>query len=74
MKTKECRCCAGTGEVPDHAALGAEMREVRLRTALSQREVARRMGISAPYLCDLENGARNWRDELIESFRKACEP
>ena len=38
---------------------------------ISLREVARRMGISAAYLSDLELGRRKWSDRLCDLFRQA---
>lgn len=73
MKTKRCRCCEGTGKELDHKAVGVEMRNLRLSRKLSQAHVARRMGYSPPYVCDLEIGHRNWTEEKIEQYREACE-
>ena len=55
----------------DHRPLGAEMRRRREAKGFALREVARRLGISAPFLSDLELGRRNWTEELRDSFLKA---
>ena len=39
-------------------AFGARLREIRRRKGLSQSVVARNLGISVPYLSQLENGRR----------------
>lgn len=40
----------------------------------SLRSVALKMGISAPYLCDLLSGKRAWSRPLILRFSKAATP
>lgn len=44
----------------DHAATGATARKERVRAGISLRNMADAMGLSAPYLSDLERGKRNW--------------
>lgn len=73
MKTKSCHCCEGSGKEFDHRAVGAEMRKLRLSRRVSQSEIARRLGFTPPYICDLEQGDRNWRLELIVAYKKACD-
>lgn len=46
-------------------------RTMREAQGLSLREVSRRMGISAPYLSDLELGRRLWSAALCEAFERA---
>lgn len=70
-KTKACHCCAGSGTELDHKAVGAEMRAMRKSRKKTLRDVSVKMGICAPYLCDLELGYRKWRPELIVQFKKA---
>ena len=41
-----------------HTLNGAELARLREVKGLSQRELARRCEISAPYLCQLENGLK----------------
>ncbi len=54
-----------------HRATGKAARALRLKHGLSLRETARAMGISAPYLCDLEHGRRNWNKKLAAEFELA---
>lgn len=70
-KTKKCKYCGTANQEYDHKAIGAEMRALRKVKGLTQTLVANRMKISKPYLCDLENGFRNWRPDLLEKFHRA---
>jgi transcriptional regulator with XRE-family HTH domain len=65
----KCQHCNGTGEEPDNAKIGANLRLLRKRHLYSGRTVARLMGISAAYLSDLELGRRRWSSKLIESYQ-----
>lgn len=68
---RQCPQCGGSGKVCDPAQIGARMREHREAHKLSAREVARRMGFSAMYVCDLEHGRRGWSADLIEKYQEA---
>jgi hypothetical protein len=72
-KPKACRCCEGSGEEKDHAAIGAALRSDRKKRKVSMSKVAIRMGFSIPYLYDLEYGRRNWTDAKVTAYRKAIE-
>jgi len=65
---KVCPRCNGTGKLADDKLTGARMRAMREELGLSGREVARRMGFSAAYVCDLELGRRIWSTKVIESY------
>ena len=56
----ECPRCGGSGRILNPAATGALYRAARQKLGLSLRGVARKAGISAPYLSDLERGNRTW--------------
>lgn len=56
------------------ADLGADLRKKRKKRGFSMKEVAERMGISMPYLSDLERGNRRWSDDLIQVFENAIKP
>lgn len=71
MKQRSCHCCGGTGKEIDQTAIAAELREKREKSGLSLREVARRMGFTAPYLSDLELGRRNWSEEKVAEYLEA---
>lgn len=47
------------------------MRKNREAAGVSLRKVAIKMGISAPYLSDLERGNRNWSSRDIDEFNNA---
>ncbi len=64
----ECRRCGGTGNEPDAQAIGEELRLMRQGAGVSQREMARLMGISPSYLCDLEQGLRRWDPVMQAQF------
>lgn len=55
----------------DHARTGRALREYRETADLSLRAIANEMGISPPYLSDLERGNRKWSEELVDKFMKA---
>ena len=71
LKTKNCKCCDGSGRELDHKMVGDYLRTQREKAGITQARVAGCMKISPPYLCDLEYGFRNWRDELINKYKKA---
>lgn len=56
------------------ADLGADLRKRRKERGFSLKEVASRMGISMPYLSDLERGNRRWSDNLTDLFENAIKP
>ena len=49
-----CHFCLQIRKVVD----GKKLRQLRKKSGLSLREVARRIGISASYLCDIEHNRR----------------
>lgn len=57
----------------DHVVAGESAKTYRLQRDMSLRAVAKKMGISAPYLSDLENGNRRWSMKLWLAFRKAAQ-
>jgi len=73
LKTVNCIACYGTGKTFDHISVGGAMRKLRLKAKLSQAEVARRMGFSSAYVCDLEAGSRCWTEAKIALYKKVCE-
>lgn len=76
-----CPKCEGKGRIPDSNFIAAEMKKLRLNFGISLRQVALKMGYSAPYLVDLEAGRRNWTPaktecyiSAVDSIRKQQEP
>jgi len=66
-----CPFCLGT---VNHKALGNTLRDWRERLGLKQAWVARAMGITNTYLCQLESGKRpSWSRQLVDAFSALCE-
>lgn len=59
--------------VIDQALTGYSARRLREHAKLSLRKVAKEMGISAPFLSDLENGKRNWTRTKAVQFQDAVD-
>ena len=70
LPKRTCPQCGGSGKVCDPAQIGARLRHERELVGITGREMARRMGYSAMYLCDLEHGRRDWKANLINSYIK----
>lgn len=60
-------------EVIDHEATGQRFRAAREAAKISLREMARRLGMSAPYVSDLELGRRNWTQDKADRFAAIIE-
>ena len=58
MRTEVCPECGGAGRVDTPETIGERIRHTRKRLGLSLRELARRVGISAAFLSDIEHGRR----------------
>jgi transcriptional regulator with XRE-family HTH domain len=52
-------------------SLGQRLRELRDRADLSLRELAKRIGISSPFLSDIELGRRFPSEEILEKLAAA---
>jgi len=63
----KCKRCNGTGEEVDNKWM-VHLREL---ADITQLECSKRMGISQQYLCDLEQGRRDWDTDKLEAFDKA---
>ena len=71
--TQSCRRCKGSGRELDDVATGETMRGFRKAKSASQKNVAKTMGVTAPYVCGLEKGDRHWSDDLIQAYKRAVE-
>jgi predicted transcriptional regulator len=71
LKHQDCHCCEGSGKELDHKAVGSVLRNHRVVKGITQTSIADRMGLSKPYLSDLEHGKRAWRPSLIKAYEKA---
>jgi len=67
-----CHCCGGSGRELDHAGVGRKLVQTRKAAGVSQKTMAAQLGISCPYLSQLEHGKRRWPMALIEKYRKIC--
>ncbi len=70
MKTDRLSLATRIVRITDNAATGQMMREARKRAGLSLREMARRLGQSAPFISDLELGRRGWDEKRIKQWEK----
>jgi hypothetical protein len=71
LPTEDCPHCAGTGKRIKQRGIGAKLRKEREKAKRSLRGVAEELGISAPYLLDMEMGRRNWSEARINQYQKA---
>lgn len=57
----------------DNDNTGRLAKEYRKAAGFSLRAVARKIGVSAPYICDLENGHRSWKAVMLARYRMAVD-
>jgi len=62
-----CPKCGGRGTVIS----GVEARNMRVSRRLTLAQVSKKMGISLPYLANLEQGIKDFNYELEDKFRLA---
>jgi transcriptional regulator with XRE-family HTH domain len=67
----KCDKCNGSGNIPDHKKVGADLRLKRKRARVSLRAIARRLQFSPAYISDLELGRRNWTEQLKLGYELA---
>ena len=71
MRATPCVHCGGAGYVV--RVNPTWLRSTRERAGISLREMARRIGVSAPYVCDVEHGRRavpdSWRAEYAKVIK-----
>jgi transcriptional regulator with XRE-family HTH domain len=53
---------------PDNKATGIKAETLREKAGLSLRAIARKTGMSAPYIWDLENGLRGWGGKKAKKY------
>lgn len=70
MKTIPCDKCEGTGRLLDQREVGKELRALRIAAKISLRNMAESLGLSAPYVSDLELGRRNWSRTKIKDYTR----
>jgi predicted transcriptional regulator len=67
---RPCPKCGGHGKVFDDRVQGFILRMEREAQGVTQKGLASQMGVSPQYLCDLEQGRREWNAALIEKYRE----
>ena len=72
LKTRPCHRCQGTGKLLDPHGVARTLQEIRVRKGYNKTQIARKMGFTTAYICDLEKGIRDWRQELVERYLEAC--
>ena len=70
MADGDCHRCGGTGREPDWRGLGLRARKERESRCVSLRQMAKRIGVSAPYLSDLERANRSWLGPKARAYLK----
>lgn len=53
---------------PQTVLNGAWLRERRKRAGMTLREFAKRVGVSAPYICDIERNRRNCLPAMRDAY------
>ncbi len=70
-ETRPCHVCSGLGLLYNDRQMGAALKRLREDAGISLREVARRMGKSAPWLSHLERGKAQWNRDRVADFLSA---
>lgn len=68
LKQRRCHHCGGTGLEADPAEIGSYLKQQRIRAEITLRAMAGKLGISEPYLCQLEKGVRDWPEGTIADY------
>jgi predicted transcriptional regulator len=69
-----CKCCGGSGHDIDNRETGDVLKKARKTSRITQKAMAKALGISAAYLCDLEHGRRHWSSEMVHAFKAQLVP
>lgn len=76
MKTKQIKCpsCAGAGKIDNPEAIGQILRAERIKAGISQKAIAKRMGIAQSTVADYESDRRNdcgFSPKQVRAYRAA---
>ena len=66
--TIKCDKCAGSGRIPDNKAIGHAQHTKRKHEGIKLIHLAKLMGISVSYLCDLEHGRKPWTETRLRDY------
>lgn len=69
-KPKSCHCCNGSGVENDDLKTGARLKKLRLEAGISQKTIAKGLGLSASMLVFLERGERRWTPDLVYRYEE----
>lgn len=70
-ETIECHCCNGSGKIK--VINPNALRDARIRSGKSLRQVARELDFTPPYISDIELGKRHCTVMVAEYYRKMME-
>ena len=62
----KCKECGGKGT--RQVVLPESLKQARIAAGISMRSLAKRLGFTAPYLSDIENGRRRCTFEIEEAY------
>lgn len=62
----ECKKCGGCGKVS--ITVPESLKKARVAAGISLRTFAKRIGFTAPYISDIENGRRACTNEIEEYY------
>lgn len=68
LQWRKCPYCEGRGG--GWTAKPAALRRARRASGLSLREMGKRIGLSAMYLCDVERGRRNATERIVQAYER----
>lgn len=70
---KVCHCCNGKGVEKDHELVGSLLRTKREELGISLRAMARKIGVNASFLSQLERGLRRWTEAMQKKYALVLE-
>ena len=59
-----CSVCGGVGQIPT----GVCLKQKRQSMGVKQKDMAKRLGISQTYICDLEHGKRRATPQIVKGY------
>lgn len=72
IEVKPCEACRGSGAVL--VASPQVLKDLRIAAGLSQSQLGARLGVSGPYISDLEKGNRGGSNpQLVRRWIEVCE-